>query len=84
MLFGQALTKRRKPMAGSEQGVFLYTPSVKTFEFLPEFLIYRKCAKCKKKHFYITDFIRLTDKAPHSKASVRLTPSVRIDVASRA
>jgi hypothetical protein len=64
--------KRAAPMSSGEQGVFLYTRNSKQFQMLPDFLIYRKCPQCKKRHFYIADSMKLSDTHVKEGVSIRM------------
>ncbi len=66
--------KRQQPMASGEQGAFLYTKKAKQFQLLPDFLIYKRCGHCKKKHFYITDYLKLPDSDKTKTITIRLAP----------
>lgn len=66
--------KRARPMSSGEQGVFFYTQRSKQFQILPDFLIFKKCPQCKKRHFYIADSLRLQDTTVDGGVSVRMVP----------
>lgn len=66
--------KRSSPMSSGEQGVFFYTQKSKQFQILPDFLIFKKCPQCKKRHFYIADTLRLRDSTVDGGVSVRMVP----------